>query len=269
MATASSERRDPGALSIRQWLQELTIGQFVSVIVTLAGLVALSFQAGRLWEAQEHREAAAEHKRQLSDANALTSQAAARAAAAEAENSANQRKLSDTLATLAQARKELEQLRKRATDSQTAGQSTGRGETSSSGRTETSQAGSSANPNLRRSAPSQPRTWQEYEGFEYLVGTWRGKVVAGPSIEMTVEFPPGDDVFASIALVGTTCTLSAKVIRATQMFSASQFYFKPTTISAGCPDVDYVKVVPVLDSMQWELNVQNGRPLMAALARKI
>lgn len=149
--------------------------------------------------------------------------------------------------------------RERVSDASTAGRTatpTGR----DSGRGETLPD----SPNYR-----QPQRWQEYAGFSDLVGRWRGTDRDGLVIEMMVPPTEAENVIGTVTIPRMNCSMSLKLVRASEMFTTSEFFWKPTTIAPGCPELESLYTNPVMNSMTWRLTLPNGKQLQIVMDRRI
>lgn len=240
--------------SIGELIAGLRPGQLWGFIAASGTLLTLAFGAGARWQGYEQAAVQADIQRKVESAQQAAAVAERDLATSQANLAASQRAIATANSQRDAAKAEAQRLR---------GQIDGarqRAASSDQGRVKTE-----SQP-LRNALPAR---WQEYEGFADLIGRWEGKIMNGPGVEVNVPYTDSEDVMMSVNLLGTNCSVSAKLARATEMFAASEFYFKPATITTGCPEVQYLIVTPVLNSMRWELVSEPGSSLHAALKRRI
>ena len=114
-----------------------------------------------------------------------------------------------------------------------------------------------------------PTRWQDYKGFNDLVGRWRGSDRGGIVIEMEVPATEAADVTALVKIERMNCQMSLRLVRATEMFTTSQFFWKPATASPGCPEMESLYTMPVTNGMTWRYTFTDGKQVQVAMSRRI
>jgi hypothetical protein len=114
-----------------------------------------------------------------------------------------------------------------------------------------------------------PARWQDYKGFNDLVGRWRGSDRSGIVIEMEVPATEAADVTALVKIERMNCQMSLRLVRATEMFTTSQFFWKPATASPGCPEMESLYTMPVTNGMTWRYTFTDGKQVQVAMSRRI
>lgn len=123
---------------------------------------------------------------------------------------------------------------------------------------------SPSSPRYRR-----PERWQEYIGFDELVGRWRGQDRDGLVIEMEIPDTDAAEVQATVNIPSMACFMSVNLVQATEQFTTSQFYWKKITASAGCPDLETLYTNPVLNVMTWRFTFPSGQNAQIVMDRRI
>jgi hypothetical protein len=124
-------------------------------------------------------------------------------------------------------------------------------------------------PNAIRQ-PSPPSKWQEFKGFNNLTGLWRGE--SGDGVKFEVEILPqdGDQVSAVFSAERMNCRLVARLAKATDdQLTTSNYFFKPATVTAGCPDVESVMLRPFETISDFRMTYTNGKIWGVRLHKKI
>lgn len=114
-----------------------------------------------------------------------------------------------------------------------------------------------------------PTRWQDYKGFSDLVGRWRGTDRGGIVIEMEVPATEAAEVTALLKIERMNCQMSLRLVRATEMFTTSQFFWKPGTASPGCPEMESLYTMPVTNGMTWRYTFTDGKQVQVAMSRRI
>jgi hypothetical protein len=114
-----------------------------------------------------------------------------------------------------------------------------------------------------------PTRWQDYKGFNDLVGRWRGTDRGGIVIEMEVPATEAAEVTALLKIERMNCQMSLRLVRATEMFTTSQFFWKPATASPGCPEMESLYTMPVTNGMTWRYTFSDGKQVQVAMSRRI
>jgi hypothetical protein len=110
-------------------------------------------------------------------------------------------------------------------------------------------------------------SWQEYEGFDDLVASWRGKAMAGPIVNFIVSGPASQDVMAELSM--GACNARLRLEKADEMFTTSNFYLRPVQLPANCGDIAFVKVMPTSTNMRMEIAREKGASLHLVLGKRI
>jgi hypothetical protein len=135
-------------------------------------------------------------------------------------------------------------------------------------------------PATRAAAP-QPQTyprlstascaphWQECIGFENLTGLWRGKIPRGPLLSVIVDQQDGPDVFASFAIEQQKCQSKLRLVHVNVMFTTSEFFFKPISVTSGCPDIESIVLTPLSTSSWFRMTEPDGTQTTIVVEKKI
>lgn len=115
-----------------------------------------------------------------------------------------------------------------------------------------------------------PSRWQGYPGFAFLAGTWQGDLNGFSGIKITIEPQDGDQVIAKLELKNTSCRMSLNLFQATDnMLTESEFFFRPTTASSGCPEIRNVMLRPNQSRSIIRITSSNDRVTEGFLFKKI
>lgn len=123
---------------------------------------------------------------------------------------------------------------------------------------------SPSSPRYRR-----PERWQDYVGFDELVGRWRGQDRDGLVIEMDIPDTDAAEVQATVSIPSMACSMSVNLVQATEQFTTSQFYWKKIVASSGCPDMETLYTNPVLNVMTWRFTFPSGQNAQIVMDRRI
>lgn len=108
--------------------------------------------------------------------------------------------------------------------------------------------------------PPPLSTWTKFKGFNNLTGLWRGE--SPDSVKFEIEILPqnGDEVAANFTAERLNCRLVTKLTKATDdQLTTSNYFFKPATATAGCPDVESIMLRPFETFSDFRMTYTSGK----------
>lgn len=124
-------------------------------------------------------------------------------------------------------------------------------------------------PDLVRPS-SPPSKWQEFKGFNNLTGLWRGESSDGVKFEIEVRPQDGDQIAANFTAERLNCRMVTKLSKATDdQLTTSNYFFKPATATAGCPDVESMMLRPFETFSDFRMTYTSGKVWGARIYKKI